>query len=199
MKFSITLALFFTGLATASPLLVREPQQSNDDDLQINDFSLPDAPRKPVDPDFTRPDPVFNGPTNSKGITKDGCDLIRKNHGLRTAAESGCNEFLQDTPQDTVDPDFTRPDPVLNGPENSKGVTKDGCDHIRKNFGLEFSADFGCNEFLQDTPQDTVDPDFTRPDPVLNGPENSKGVTKDGCDHIRKNFGLEFSADFGIK
>ncbi|KAM3537078.1 hypothetical protein ARSEF1564_009998 [Beauveria bassiana] len=165
MKFSITLALFFTGLATASPLLVREPQQSDDDDLQINDFSLPDPPLEPVDPDFTRPDP--------------------------------CNEFLQDTPQDTVDPDFTRPDPVFNGPTNSKGITKDGCDLIRKNHGLRTAAESGCNEFLQDTPQDTVDPDFTRPDPVLNGPENSKGVTKDGCDHIRKNFGLEFSADFG--
>ncbi|EJP66500.1 uncharacterized protein BBA_04440 [Beauveria bassiana ARSEF 2860] len=93
MKFSITLALFFTGLATASPLLVREPQQSNDDDLQINDFSLPDAPSKPVDPGFTLPDPVFNGPTNSKGITKDGCDAIRKNHGPELAAKSGCNEF----------------------------------------------------------------------------------------------------------
>ncbi|KAM3521168.1 hypothetical protein NHJ13051_006401 [Beauveria bassiana] len=143
MKFSITLALFFTGLATASPLLVREPQQSNDDDLQINDFSLPDAPLKPVDPDFTRPDPVSNGPTNSKGITKDGCDDIRKNHGPGLAAKSGCNEFLQNP----VDPDFTRPDPVDNSSKNSKGVSKDACDAIRQNHGPGLAAEFGCNDF----------------------------------------------------
>ncbi|KAM3524793.1 hypothetical protein MY4038_007582, partial [Beauveria bassiana] len=139
MKFSITLALFLTGLATASPLLVREPQQSDDDDLNINNIFLPDAPREPTDPDFTRPDPVLNGPENSKGVTKDGCDHIRKNFGLEFSAEFGCNEFLQDP----VDPDFARPDPVDNSSRNSKGVSKDSCDAIRQNHSPDIATEFG--------------------------------------------------------
>ncbi|KAM0666902.1 hypothetical protein ACQRIT_005603 [Beauveria bassiana] len=123
MKFSITLALCFTGLATASPLLVREPQQFNDDDLQINDFSLPDVPLGPVDTAFNHPDQQFND---------DDLQI---------------NDFsLPDVPVGPLDTDFAHPIPVDNGPKNSKGVSKDGCDDIRQNHpGLV--AEFGCNEF----------------------------------------------------
>ncbi|OAA52164.1 hypothetical protein BBO_00005 [Beauveria brongniartii RCEF 3172] len=96
MKFSITLAIFFTGLATASPLLVREPQQFNDDDgfgFQPSDLSLPDPDFGPLDPDFAQPVPVDNGRKNAQGFSQQSCDAVRQNHGPGLAATFGCDEF----------------------------------------------------------------------------------------------------------
>lgn len=70
MKFLTTLATLFVGLAAASPLAVRDPQGS-------------------IDPGFLQPVPPSRGPKNSKGLTQENWDDIRRNYDADFAAESG--------------------------------------------------------------------------------------------------------------
>ncbi|PMB69807.1 hypothetical protein BM221_004454 [Beauveria bassiana] len=146
---------------------------------------------EPVDPDFAQAVPVPEGPLNSKGFSKAGCDNIRTFLSAEDLAKTKCDEFgleKEATESEPVDPGFAQAVPVPEGPLNSKGYSKAGCDNIRTFLSAEDLAKTKCDEFgleKEATESEPVDPEFAQAVPVPEGPLNSKGYSKAGCDNIR--------------
>ncbi|KAF1730592.1 hypothetical protein CRV24_008661 [Beauveria bassiana] len=142
MKLSNTFITLSIGLVAAGPLAVRNPQNSGipfGANGLLGRAGASGCPQAPQQPSTELQPPNCGGGK----VLLDG-ECVNQDQSPESSIEGNKTSA---TSSEVVDPGFARPAPVPEGPLNSKGFSKAGCDNIRTFFSAAEFAKTKCDEF----------------------------------------------------